>query len=237
VRDVRRVRGRIAIVLALLAARVLLGEGGFAPIQAQVMSQAGEWPFGPNAHGHEHHESAQPGANLAAQPADDGGNFFKDAAAQTLLGAEERERSGLTPPTTASAQVPAPLVVPTSPPQWFAPSGRNGGTEGIANYLSTLALTDNKPLYVSDVWGRTGGGANSDHHVSQVTSWAVDLAVRGIQQPTPATETAAARIASALGEPGWPGGNLTKTVDGYRIQVLWKVAGHYNHVHVGIRKL
>lgn len=129
-----------------------------------------------------------------------------------------------------------PLVVPTGPSQWFLPSGRNQGTEGLAMFLASLALRDNAPLYVSETT-RATGGSNSDHHVSRTDSWAVDVAVRGIQQPTAATRTAAARIASALGEPNWTGGDLTRTINGYRFQVLWLVAGHFNHVHLGVRKI
>ena len=133
--------------------------------------------------------------------------------------------------------VPAPVVWEPTIEEWFRPSGRNGGTEGLVGALARLALRDNPPLYLSDTWGRVAGSATSDHHVSQSSSWAGDLAVRGIQQPTPATETAARRIGAALGEPDWTGGDLTRTIDGYRFQVLWKVAGHYNHVHVGVRKV
>jgi hypothetical protein len=130
-----------------------------------------------------------------------------------------------------------PLVVPDAPEQWFEPSGRNGGTEGLIRFLARLALQDNQPLYLSDGWGRTTGDPASDHHVGRNDSWACDLAVRGVQHPTPATDTAAARIASALGEPDWSEGNLVKTVNGYRFQLLWRVAGHFNHVHVGVRKV
>ena len=73
--------------------------------------------------------------------------------------------------------------------------------------------------------------------MSRTDSWAADLAVRGIQVPTSTTETAARRIAAALGQPNWTGGDLSVTVNRYRFQVLWKVAGHFNHVHVGVRKI
>ena len=139
-------------------------------------------------------------------------------------------------PHVTTVLAPPPLVVPTEPSQWFLPSGRNQGTEGLVMFLANLALRDNAPLYLSETT-RATGGSNSDHHVSRTDSWAVDVAVRGIQQPTAATHAAAARIASALGEPNWTGGDLTRTVDGYRFQVLWLVAGHFNHVHVGVRKV
>ncbi|MDQ3640221.1 MAG: hypothetical protein M3450_01815 [Actinomycetota bacterium] len=139
-------------------------------------------------------------------------------------------------PAVTPVLAPPPLMVPTGPSQWFLPSGRNQGTEGLAMFLANLALRDNAPLYVSETT-RATGGSNSDHHVSRTDSWAVDVAVRGIQRPTAATRTAAARIGSALGEPNWTGGDLTRTINGYRFQVLWLVSGHFNHVHVGVRKL
>ena len=139
--------------------------------------------------------------------------------------------------TTTTAPPPPPAAQPEGGLSWFKPSGRNQGTEGLVDALAKIALKDNAPLYVSETWGRTTGGANSDHHVSQTSSWALDVAVRGIQQPTIWTETAAQRIAAALGVPGWTGGDLNKTIDGYRFQVLWRVAGHFNHVHVGVRKV
>lgn len=142
--------------------------------------------------------------------------------------------------STAPSLPAAPAVALNAPDpttDWFRPSGRNAGTEGLANALAQIALADNAPLYLSDGWGRTTGAATSDHHISQVTSWAQDLAVRGVNVPTPATTTAAQRIAAVLGEPNWQGGDLTKVVNGYRFQILWKVAGHFDHVHVGVRKV
>ena len=120
---------------------------------------------------------------------------------------------------------------------WFAPGGRNQGTENLAMALASLAVQGNEPLYLSDSWGRTSGSARSDHHVGNTNAWAVDLAVRGIQRPTPQTEEAARRVASALGRPDWAGGDLQVTIQGYRFQVLWKVSGHFNHVHVGVKKV
>lgn len=144
------------------------------------------------------------------------------------------------PPAAAPTPLPAPpapFVYPTRPEQWFQPSGRNAGTEGLARFLAAVALRDNAPLYISEQWGRTTGGAQSDHSIARTDSWAADLAVRGIQVPTPATEAAAKRVAAALGVPDWGGGDLTTTINGYRFQVLWKVPDHFNHVHVGVRKV
>ncbi|MEA2685768.1 MAG: hypothetical protein QOE93_963 [Actinomycetota bacterium] len=143
------------------------------------------------------------------------------------------------PPVAAPAPVAAatPPSPPPGPLAWFAPGGRNQGTENVAMALAAIALEGNVPLYLSDTWGRTWGSSTSDHYVGNTDAWAVDLAVRGIQQPTPQTEEAARRVAAALGYPDWTGGNLRVTIDGYRIQVLWQVAGHFNHVHVGVKRV
>lgn len=158
------------------------------------------------------------------------------AAIPGVLGADEAVV--VTVPTTIPAPPPPPpFVIPTDPSQWFNPHGEHDGTEGITNDLATLGVTNNSPLYVNECWGRTWGAATSDHHASQLHSWACDLSIRGIQVPTPQADEAARRIASALGVQGWTGGNLVKIINGYRIQVLWRVADHFNHVHVGVRKL
>ncbi len=48
----------------------------------------------------------------------------------------------------------------------------------------------------------------------------------------------ASQIASLLGVPGWRGGVLNRTMNGYRVQLIYRsnVGGnHFNHVHVGVR--
>lgn len=159
------------------------------------------------------------------------------AAAEVVLEAVLPPTTLVAAPPAAQPAAPAAFVPPTRPEQWFQPSGRNMGTEGLARFLAAVALRDNPPLYVSEQWGRTTGSEQSDHHISRTDSWAADLAVRGIQVPTPATELAARRVAAALGVPDWGGGDLTTIINGYRFQILWKVADHYNHVHVGVRKV
>lgn len=141
------------------------------------------------------------------------------------------------PPPTTTTTLPPPLLVPTGPEEWFNPRGQHEGTEGIVADLAKLGVANNGRLYVNECWGRTWGAATSDHHTTQKRSWACDLSVPGVQVPTPEGHEAARRIGSALGVPNWKGGNLTKTVNGYRVQVLWMVAGHFNHVHIGVRKV
>ncbi len=163
------------------------------------------------------------------QPADEA--FVVPAAAALIA-------SPAPPPAAPAAAPSPPAAAPAIDPlAWFVPGGRNGGTENLAAALANIALEGNAPLYLSDGWGRTWGSSTSDHYGGNTTAWAADLAVRGIQRPTPQTEEAARRVAAALGQPGWTGGDLKVTIQGYRFQVLWKVAGHFNHVHVGVKKV
>jgi len=142
----------------------------------------------------------------------------------------------VTVPTTVAPPPPPPLFIPTDPSQWFNPRGQHDGTEGITMDLANLGIANNSPLYINECWGRTWGATTSDHYAGQLHSWACDLSVRGVQEPTPQADEAARRIGSALGVPNWKGGDLVKVINGYRIQVLWRVADHFNHVHVGVRK-
>lgn len=163
-----------------------------------------------------------------------------------ILSASAGLVAGAPPTAVANADLPpaeptaiaAPVASAASadPMAWFVAGGGNQGTENLALALAAIALQGNEPLYISDGWGRTWGGTVSDHYVGNTDAWAVDLAVRGIQRPTPQTEEAARRVGAALGHPGWTGGDLKVTIQGYRFQVLWKVAGHFNHVHVGVKK-
>ena len=156
----------------------------------------------------------------------------------TAMPAALADWAGVNREAAAEISAPAPVfVVPTEVGQWFNPSGRNQGTEEPATFLAALALHENPDLHITSGWGRAWGDLNSDHHATRSDSWAVDLAVPGVSYATAATELAAQRIASALGEPGWPGGNLVKQANGYRFQLLWRVFGHFDHVHIGVRKV
>jgi len=88
----------------------------------------------------------------------------------------------------------------------------------------------------------TKSGNVSDHYVGNKTAFAHDIGW-GSGQPTPQSDAMASRIVSALGGPpnwGRKGGNFRTTVNGYGVQVIYKsnVGGnHYDHIHVGARKV
>ena len=45
-------------------------------------------------------------------------------------------------------------------------------------------------------------------------------------------------IVTYLGKPDIASGRWRNiNIEGYRYQIGWRVSGHYNHVHVGVRKL
>jgi hypothetical protein len=79
----------------------------------------------------------------------------------------------------------------------------------------------------------TLGNPSSDHYVGNTTAYAVDLG-------TFSGANLAHAIANALGISGYSTGNyngyyITRCSKRFRVQILWAVSGHYNHVHVGVR--
>lgn len=82
-----------------------------------------------------------------------------------------------------------------------------------------------------------GGNRASDHNVFNLTADAVDLA-------TTTGGDNARRIARALGITNYTTGNFnhyfvkrTRFSRTYRVQILWAVRGHFDHVHVGVRRV
>jgi peptidoglycan hydrolase-like protein with peptidoglycan-binding domain len=115
-----------------------------------------------------------------------------------------------------------------------------GGSEGVADVAKSLARDMGIPLTstkrnLADT-RRVNSTTGSDHYTGNTNAYAADFGVSGARG-----DELAGRIADAY---GIPRGNIgtfnrhTITVDGqrYSVQLLWRVSGHYDHVHVGIRR-
>lgn len=80
----------------------------------------------------------------------------------------------------------------------------------------------------------TASGNTSDHYVGSTNAYAVDLGVSSLAQG----DAALAKIMGVLGRPEYKGGSWLNLPYGqYRIQVGWRVPGHYDHIHVGVRRV
>lgn len=83
------------------------------------------------------------------------------------------------------------------------------------------------------VHGPTSAGRRSDHQGPPSRAWAADLPCRGA-----VGDKLARALANHFGFPGNGSGTFVRHVkDGYSVQILWKVEGHYDHVHCGIQKV
>lgn len=119
-------------------------------------------------------------------------------------------------------------------------SGRGawGGSKSIADNevipvakkyglpITSLKRAANHPLSIAN--------PGSDHNEANTTAYAVDF---GTFDGAPAGYA----IAKALGIRGWSPGSYTghyieRSGRVFRIQILWGVAGHHDHLHVGIRR-
>jgi hypothetical protein len=81
----------------------------------------------------------------------------------------------------------------------------------------------------------TSAGYPSDHKGPPDHAWAADISNAG--SPTPQMDALAAAIATAFDIP-WAGGGLVNhTAGGYRMQLIYRAAGHLDHVHFGVKRL
>lgn len=116
-----------------------------------------------------------------------------------------------------------------------------GGSQGVADRAVQIARSMGVPVTSTKrdlaATRRVGSTTGSDHYTGNRNAYAVDLGVRGSR----GTELAR-RIADAYGIPRSSIGTYNRhtiNVGGqrYSVQLLWQVSGHYDHVHVGVRRV
>ncbi len=80
----------------------------------------------------------------------------------------------------------------------------------------------------------TASGGVSDHWEGSGTSYAVDLGVPNVQSG----DVLLKNLMRQFGVPNYRGGSwLNINRGGYRYQIGWRTPGHYDHIHVGVKKL
>lgn len=115
-----------------------------------------------------------------------------------------------------------------------------GGSEGVADTAKRIAkrmglpVTSQKRTLAETL--RVGSTTASDHYVGNRTAFAVDFGVSGSRG-----DTFARALCKAYGIPTSAIGTFNgyyRRYDGvtFRLQLLWRVSGHYDHVHIGIRR-
>lgn len=113
-----------------------------------------------------------------------------------------------------------------------------GGRGGAQDPVSRAAALGRRNGLTVTSRKRSNGSSGSDHHVSQRRSDAVDLS--NGNNPTTEMDRTARQIASLIGVSNWQWGVLNRTVNGYRVQLIYRTnvgGNHFNHVHVGVRMI
>jgi hypothetical protein len=115
------------------------------------------------------------------------------------------------------------------------PIGRKWGAHTSAG----LKLTSDNVAAANAVHGPTSRGTQSDHQGPPNQAWAVDMGV-GTSQPTPALDGLADELARVFGfhvhhSHVYNFGTDDVTKDGLRYQLGFRVEGHFNHVHFGVK--
>ncbi len=116
-----------------------------------------------------------------------------------------------------------------------------GGSERVMDNAKALARSMGIPVTsekrtLADTQ-RVGSSTASDHFDGNKSAFATDFGVSGAKG-----DQLAAKIAKAYGLPASDIGTFnTRTIQvgdrQYRLQLLWKVAGHFDHVHLGIKRV
>jgi hypothetical protein len=141
-------------------------------------------------------------------------------------------------------QGPCTLTVETGPVDlgeldFTDTSGAWGGSKKFALALAVLGERSGC-LSTSEKRERqyTSSGGISDHWVGSRDAYAVDIDSSACTMDFPGGEAdrTATAIAAALGMPSHTG--VVNAIRGaYRFQLLWQVEEHYNHVHIGVRRI
>lgn len=115
-----------------------------------------------------------------------------------------------------------------------------GGSQRVADKAKSIAasmgipITSEKRDLATTI--RVGSSTGSDHYTGNTNAYAVDFGVSGARG-----DQLAQALARAYGIPLSNLGTFNRhtiTVDGQRfsVQLLWRVSGHFDHVHIGIRR-
>lgn len=116
-----------------------------------------------------------------------------------------------------------------------------GGAEGVVNRAKAIARELGAPITSEKrdlaTTRRVGSNTGSDHYTGNTNAFASDFGVSGARG-----DRLAERIADAYGIPRSSIGTFNRhtiTVDGqrYSVQLLWRVEGHFDHVHLGARRV
>jgi hypothetical protein len=136
-----------------------------------------------------------------------------------------------------------PVALPPTRPGKAVPlkaGGGWGGSEALARSLAGIGIGHGLTATSEKRAKRlTASGNLSDHSHESKDAYAFDLS--NGSKPTPEMDRAAIDIARRLGVryDGKGPLELTKVVNGYRIQVLYRTntgGNHYNHLHLGVRR-
>jgi peptidoglycan hydrolase-like protein with peptidoglycan-binding domain len=116
-----------------------------------------------------------------------------------------------------------------------------GGSEGVADAAKAISRQMGVPVTSQKrdlaATRRVGSTTRSDHYTGNTSAYAVDFGVKGKRG-----DALAQAIAKRYGIPASNIGTYNRhiiEVDGkkYSLQLLWKVKGHYDHVHLGIHRV
>jgi hypothetical protein len=136
---------------------------------------------------------------------------------------------------------PGPEVTPATAQAQGGPSGW-AGSERVANRSVASALAAGARVTSrkrdDSATLRAGSTRGSDHHVGNPVAYAIDY---GVRSDLAVGDRVFEAVRAVYGIPAEPGSyRRHEIVDGgerFSIQLLWRVKDHFDHVHLGVRRV
>lgn len=166
------------------------------------------------------------------------------SGADSLLGLVQQPRVDSAPPGGPAVSPPGGRAPSSTKPMPLTPGGGWAGTQALAHVMEQIGASNGlKIISEKRPTVHTASGGISDHWSGNKTAYAYDLS--NGSRPTPQMDATALAIATRLGVADkWrkqgQAGVLNVNIGGYRYQMLYRTlvgGNHFNHVHIGVRKL
>jgi hypothetical protein len=137
---------------------------------------------------------------------------------------------------------PGPPANSTSPETQAGESTNWAGSERIAERAVSVAtqlgarVTSRKRDDSATL--RAGSTRGSDHHIGNAVAYAIDFGVRSDLAVGDRVFEAIRRVYGIPAQPGsYTRHEIQDSTGRYSIQLLWRVKDHFDHVHLGVRRV
>lgn len=130
---------------------------------------------------------------------------------------------------------PGPAVADTSPNNWAGSQVVAERAVAVATALGARVTSRKRDDSATLAAGSTKG---SDHHIGNTTAYAIDFGVRSDLELGDRVYEAIRKLYGIPARAGtYTRYEVSDLTGRYSIQLLWRVKDHYDHVHLGVKRV